>query len=385
MSKTKFAILSISILTILLNGAIGQLFSILSDQLPGATPEALKLTLSISSIFCVISSLLTGYLDRYLPKKTLLAAGLILFAVGGMGGGLVNSMNALLVTRAVIGIGAGICLPLATAFIADFYEGEEVKETIGYSLFVASFSNMVFPLIGTWLAELNWRLGFLIYGISLPILVLTMFWIPNVSIKKKSTSHRKQLFYFSTPVFWAAFLYFFSMVIFVSLPNNVSVFIQQESLGRPSIAAWINALSVVVSMFFSLKFATIYRRIEMWILPIGLVSLGLGFVLISRFPQLWAVTLGHVLILGLLGLLHPLFPYMATRDTPRESSTSALAMVSSGFRMGTFVSPFFFMAANTLTGITTIRGEFMLSGLIFGAAALIAVIVFARKKRAVSV
>jgi len=384
MTKTKIAILSISILTILLNGAIGQIYSILSDQIPGATSEALKLTLSISSIFCVIFSLLTGYLDRYLPKKTLLAAGLILFAVGGMGGGLVNSMNGLLITRAVIGIGAGICLPLATAFIADFYEGEEVKETIGYSLFVASISNMVFPLIGTWLAELNWRLGFLIYGISLPILVLTMLWIPNVSKKEKSTSKRKQLFYFSAPVFWAAFLYFFSMVLFVSLPNNISIFIQQESLGRPSTAAWINALSAFVSMFFSLKFAAIYRRIKMWILPIGFASLGLGFVLISLIPRLWAVTLGNILILGLLGLLHPLFPFMATRDTPRESSTSALALVSSGFRIGTFVSPFFFIVANPLAGVTTIRSEFMLSGLIFGAAALLAVIIFARKKRAVS-
>ena len=46
MTKTKIAILSISILTILLNGAIGQIYSILSEQLPGATPEALKFTLS---------------------------------------------------------------------------------------------------------------------------------------------------------------------------------------------------------------------------------------------------------------------------------------------------------------------------------------------------
>ena len=203
--------------------------------------------------------------------------------------------------------------------------------------------------------------------------------------RKIHPPHRKQLFYFSAPVIWAAFLYFFSMVIFVSLPNNISVFIKQESLGRPSIAGWINALSVLVSMFFSLKFAAIYRRIEMWILPIGFASLGLGFVLISLFPRLWAVTLGNIFILGLLGLLHPLFPFMATRDTPRELSTSALALVSSGFRMGTFVSPFFFLAVNPLAGITTIRGEFMLSGVIFGAAALIAVIIFAQKKRAVSV
>ena len=238
MKKTKIAILSISVLTILLNGAIGSIYSILADQLPGATPETLKYAMSISSIFCVIFSLLTGYLEQYFPKKTLLSAGLILFAVGGLGGGLANSLNGLLATRAVIGMGAGICLPLATAFIADFYEGEELKETIGYSLFVASFSNMIFPLVGTWLAEINWRLGFTIYGISIPVLFLTWFCIPNQPRKKKSPAAGKKLFYVSGLILWAAFLYFFSMVLFVSLPTISAFLSSRRTWANPPRRPW---------------------------------------------------------------------------------------------------------------------------------------------------
>ena len=382
MNKTKIAILSISVLTILLNGAIGSIYSILADQLPGATPETLKYAMSISSIFCVIFSLLTGYLDQYFPKKILLFAGLVLFAAGGLGGGLVNSLNGLLATRAVIGMGAGICLPLATAFIADFYEGEELIETIGFSLFVASFSNMIFPLVGTWLAEINWRLGFTIYGVAIPVLFLTWFGIPDEAKKKNPPSAGKKLFYVSGPILWAAFLYFFSMVLFVSLPNNISIYIQQENLGKPSTAAWVNAISVVVSMFLSLKFADILRRIDLWMLPLGLLSCGAGFVVMSIFPELWAVTLGHILVFGALGLMHPLFPYMATKDTPKESSTGALALVSSGFRMGTFVSPFFFLTANSLAGVRTISGEFKLAGLVFAAASAVSAIFFMRQKAA---
>ena len=380
MTKTKVAILSISLLTILTNGAIGPIFSILADQLSGATPGALKFTLSISSIFCVIFSLLTGYLDQFLPKKTLLSVGLVLFAAGGVGGGLVNSMNGLLATRAVIGIGAGICLPLATAFIADFYEGEELKKTIGYALFTANLSNMIFPLVGTWLAAVNWRLGFIIYGIALPILLLTWLYIPAQPKRKKEPNIKKKLIYVSRPVMWAAFLYFFAMVLFVSLPNNISIYFQEEKLGIPSTVAWINAISVLISMFISLKFADIYRVTNMWMLTIGLLFCGAGFAVMSIRTGVWAVILGNCLIFSALGLLHPLFPYMATRDTPRENSTGALAVVSSGFRMGTFVSPFFFIAANLLVGISTIRGEFMLAALFFGAATLISAVIFSRQK-----
>ena len=352
MTKTKIAILSISLLSILMIAGISSILSVLVDAIPDATTTSLKVAISISAITCVIFSLLTGYLDQFFTKKTLLFTGLILYAVGGVGGGLINSMAGLMVTRAVLGIGAGICLPLATAFIADFYEGEERKETIGYSIFSANLAIMLLPLVGAWLASFNWRFGFSIYGISLVVLVLAWLYIPDRPVNKASGESKRKLFYFSKPVVIAAFLYFICMVLFMSLPSNLSVLIKQEALGTPSTAAWVNAIATLVSMFLSLSFARIYRLTDKWMLPLGLLTLGLGFAVMGIFSSLWPIILGHSLISGALGLLHPLFPFMATQSTPREHSTSAMSLVTAGFRSGTFASPFFF-----LLGESHIRSE----------------------------
>lgn len=379
MNKTKTAVLSISLLNILMNAGIVPVLSILAAALPDAAPAALKFTLSISSIFCVVFSLLTGYLDRYIPRKVLLSIGLIFYAAGGAGGGLVNSITGLLFTRALIGIGGGICIPLSTAYIADLYDGEERRKTIGDSLFAANLGAMALPLIGTWLAQVNWRLGFLIYLVALLALVLAWLYIPDLPITKATSQPKKKLFYFSDSVLWAAFLYFFVMVLFVALPSNFSLFVQEENLGTPSTAAWLTTFSTLSAMLISPLFSRIYRVISKWMLTIGLFLCGIGFAILSALPGLWASLAGNILIGGGLGMLHPLFPYMAMQTTLRENSTSALALVSSGFRLGTFVSPMFFLLANSLTGILTIRFEFMVSAVVFAASVVISAIIFSRK------
>jgi len=380
LTKTKAAILSISLLNILMNAGIMPIFSILAEKLPNATPTLLKFTLSISSIFCVFFSLLTGFLDRFIPKKILLSIGLIFYTAGGMGGGLVNSMAGLLATRAIMGIGGGICIPIGIALIVDFYEGEERKETIGYSLFVANFSAMLLPLIGTRLAEINWRLGFIIYVIGLFILVYTWFVIPDQPRVQKESHQSQPFLNFNGTVLWASFFYFFVMVLFVSLPSNFSIFIKEEALGTPATAAWISSLQTLIAMFVSLGFARIYRLAKEQMLTLGLMFCGSGFAIMSLIPGLWPTIIGNCLIGGSLGMLHPLFPYMAAQAVPREQSTTALGFVTAGFRMGTFVSPFFFLFANPLTGVVNIRGEFLLSAIIFGLAMAVSALVFTLRK-----
>ena len=90
-----------------------------------------------------------------------------------MGTVLATSMAGMLAFSALLGVGAGICPPLATAFFADFYRGEERKETIGYSFFAANLAAMILPVIGARFAEINWRYAFSVYGIALVVLVFT--------------------------------------------------------------------------------------------------------------------------------------------------------------------------------------------------------------------
>ena len=228
-----------------------------------------------------------------------------------MGTGLATSMADMLAFSVLLGVGAGICPPLATAFIADFYRGEECKETIGYSFFTANLAAMILPVIGTRLAEINWRYAFSVYGIALVVLVFTWFYIPNRSIPENKDIKDKKLFYFSGPVATAAFTYFFVTMPFLSLPSNVSIFLDKEGIGTPSTAALIGSISTIVSMFFSLNFARIYGFSKDWMLTAGLAFCGLGFISMSFFKGLWPVFLGQSLIGASMGMFHPYFPYKA--------------------------------------------------------------------------
>jgi len=374
MKNTKIAILSTSLLNILINAGIVPVMSILAAEIPDAVPVALKFTLSISSIFFVTFGLAVGFLDRYVSRKRLLLLGLLLYAAGGMGGGFVNSMSGLLISRAVLGMGGGICIPLANAYIADLFEGEERQKMVGQSLFAANLGAMALPLVGTWLAQINWRLGFLIYIVAL--IAFCLSWVNLPDIKPDIQQNRKkEMFYFSRPVVRAAFLYFFVMVLFAALPSNFSLFVAQENLGTASFAAWHSTFSTLSAMLISPFFSQIYKALKMWMIPVGFLICGAGFAALAFFHGMWASFTGNVLIGASLGLLHPLFPYMAMQGTPREQSSSAQALVTSGFRMGVFVSPFFFLAANQLGHFESIRSEFLLSFVVLALGAIASVVV----------
>jgi len=364
-SRTKLikpAILSISLLNIMMNAGLVPVMSAISNEFADASPTLLKFNLSIAAIFSIIFSLLTGYLDRFLPKKKILFVGLLMYAAGGMGTGLARSIGEMLAFRALLGAGAGTCLPLATGFIAEFYEGEERKQAIGFAFFTANLAAVVLPLVGGILAEKNWRYAFVVYGIALVVLIFTMLFIPNRE-KEKVTGEFK-LFYISRTVIFATLGYMFVTMLFLSLPSNISVFLEEEQYGTVSTVAYINSTSTFITMFVNLNFRRIYSAIKDKVFPLGLLFCGLGFATLSLSQNLATVLIGKVMIGTTMGMLHPFWSYKVTQTTPREHATSALSLVNSGFRMGTFVSPVFFLLADGVLGIQTIRGEFLLVSVI---------------------
>ena len=92
MKLTRAAILSISTLTILMNAAVVPLLSSISAAFPQADPTLIKMSLSLPALFSILFSLLTGLLARFVPKKLLLAGGLLLYSLGGIGGGFTTTI-----------------------------------------------------------------------------------------------------------------------------------------------------------------------------------------------------------------------------------------------------------------------------------------------------
>lgn len=104
-----------------------------------------------------------GKLADTFGRKPVLMFGIAVFAAGSLLCGLATSMTALIVFRAVQGIGAGAILPMTMTVAGDIYTLAERAKAQGYLASVWAMSAVAGPLLGGLFADyVGWRWIFLI-------------------------------------------------------------------------------------------------------------------------------------------------------------------------------------------------------------------------------
>jgi len=372
MSNSKLqkpAILSVSLLIILMNAAIVPLLSQIRSAFPDASPLELQMVLSLPAFTSIIFSLLTGFAARWIPKKWLLAVGLLGYSVFGIFTGNAGSMSGLLILRALFGASTGIISPLASDLIADFYQGTERTAMIGYSNSTANIAGILFPLLASQLAMIHWRYAFFTYSIGLLVLVLALAFIPrparvNLAIRVK----RSVVFPWS--VSRQAVIMLLFMILFYALPTNLSMYVETENIGSPSAAALAVSASTFSATIFSLWFSSLYHRFRDWLLPFSLAVLGLSFITLGILPDMTVLLVSELAAGIALGLIFPFLTTKVMEHSPAESTTTGLALLSSMMGLGMFISPFFFTLINSLLNVSLIRTQFWLTAQFLGFGAL---------------
>ena len=189
----KISILSISLLTVMASAAISPALAKIRQAFPGTDITLIKLVLTLPSLLIIPFSLLGGWLASRMQKKTILLVGLVIYFLGGVGGGFAKSITQLLVIRGIFGIGVGLIIPLSISLIADFYEKQERAKMMGLSGSVSHFGGVVFLLLSGWLACMSWRYAFGVYGLSALIMVTVFFWLPEPPVKQAAGSAKVAL------------------------------------------------------------------------------------------------------------------------------------------------------------------------------------------------
>ena len=114
-----------------------------------------------------------GRLSDMFGRRPILVAGICLFLVGSVLCGMAWSMPALIVARAVQGLGAGAIQPAAMTIVGDIYSIAERAKVQGYLASVWGMSSVVGPLLGGLVTEyVSWRW---IFFVNLPIGALAMW------------------------------------------------------------------------------------------------------------------------------------------------------------------------------------------------------------------
>ncbi|MHA8110952.1 MDR family MFS transporter [Lactobacillaceae bacterium Melli_B4] len=151
--------------------------TIVSTAMPtiGGELHGISLTNWVISIYLLTSAIaipIYGKISDLIGRKRVLIGGLVVFTLGSLLSGLANSIQMLIIWRAIQGIGAGVILPLAYTIIADIYPFSKRSKVIGLNSAGWGISAVIAPLMGGFIIDnLSWRY---IFWSNVPISLLIM-------------------------------------------------------------------------------------------------------------------------------------------------------------------------------------------------------------------
>ncbi len=143
-----------------------------------------------------------GKLSDLYGRRRLLLAGLLIFILGSVACALAPSMIALIIARAVQGLGGGALITLPNAVIGDVVSPRERGRYKGYFASVFALSSVAGPILGGFFAgRLSWTL---IFWINLPLGLLAIHVSDRALSRLRVASRPHQIDYLGSILFAAA-------------------------------------------------------------------------------------------------------------------------------------------------------------------------------------
>lgn len=348
---TLIGIWSVSALTSLPGLAVSPILGELSTIFPHATELDIQMLTSLPSLLIIPFVLLAGKLAEKRDFIRLLRVGLWLFAASGVLYLFSSRMWQLMAVSALLGIGAGLIIPLSTGLISRYFTGEYRVRQFGYSSAITNMTLVVATAVTGYLAEVHWRLPFAVYLLPLISLVLSAYLkkdAASVTIKQAAVIIPPIQ---STPVISGKYgihirhlvqlMLFYGLVTYVVLVVTFNLPFLMEahhfSSGNSGLMISLFFLAIMAPGFMLDSLVKLLgNKTKLY----SLLAIAIGLLLIWISPTEWLIVPGCILVGLGYGIIQPLI-YDKTVDTAiPQKTTLALAFVMVMNYLAILLSPF---------------------------------------------
>lgn len=336
--------------------AAGSLTSMAGGVIAPVLPELVQqlhldpvLAGSLVSMHCLTIALFSPPLgilaDRIGPLRVLVPS-LILYALFGMAGGLIQEFGPLLVTRGLLGAASGGIAAASLGLLGNLYEGQRRSQVISYTASILAVTGIVFPLLGGLVGAIHWQLAFVLYGLGLPLALLAAIflrekqWVPaNPGMIKhrhklgKVLGHRYVLRLLLTLGLVSATMY----AVIIYLPLYLKATIGAGAVLNGIVLASQAAGAAGISAFGARRLARSLGVARTLAVSFGLMAMALATI--PLLHQLSGILLAAVLFGMGFGIVLPNLYTSLANLAPLELQSSMLAAGIGASFLGQFLSP----------------------------------------------
>lgn len=257
-----------------------------------------RFIITVPSLFMAILAPFAGYVIDTFGRRKLLIGGILLYAAAGVGGGMFDSITAILISRAFLGISTAAIMTTVGTLVGDYFSGAPRNRFMGYRNASNNFGGVIYLVLGGFVATLDWRAPFFIYLVALAILPMVLKFIAeppqDVSLGGNAGGGRV------TPIpwleiGWVYFAAFIFGVTFYMIPTQVPFYLGELGFADPA----LSGVGVAASTLATAITALFYGRIRQHVGIETMLIFGFGLSAVGFF----AMGLANALPLLFLGLL----------------------------------------------------------------------------------
>ena len=295
-----------------------------------------------------------GWLTDRFGRRNLMLGAMLLYGLAGLAPFAVQSYQAVLAGRIMLGIAEAFILTIGNALLADYFAKEEQHKWLMVQGVVGPFLGTLMLTSSGRLAAQGWQWPFALYGLAFPILLLGVFYLWEPERRAPEIS-KAEVIATGAPFPWTtvavicsvtlgmATIYFVQVLQFSLVLSEIGVS-DQARIGRISGLA---SLGVPVG---ALIFKLIAKRPMPFQMTLVLLLMGIGLLGIglSRDYRLTAALAVFQQLAA--GMTIPTLVAWALSQFPAEHRGRGMGMWAASFFVGQFASPLAVSLLRKVTG-----------------------------------
>ncbi|WP_288394869.1 MFS transporter [uncultured Vagococcus sp.] len=361
----KASLLSIS-LVLVAGPVISSLIPLMQASFPDQSISSIELIATIPNFGILIFVLLSNIFVKFLGKKNTVLLGLLIALIAGVIPVFIENYTVILVSRFMFGAGIGLFNALAVSLITELYSGDEQASLMGLQGAMGSIGSTVMTLLVGYFTKFGWQNSFLVYAITvLPLILFTLFvTLPSKNLEADSTNQgkkTKESINAATIGLMVFALLVYSLFFVVML--KTATLLVETGIGKPETAASILGSITIVGIVVGVFYGTIFKFIKQLVLPLGLLGMGLGFLIIMASNSVVMITVGAIIAGISFSLAAPFMFMLVGQLAPKNSANLATGVLLVGINLGVFLSPTINSSLSKLFGMTTASESFLISGI----------------------
>ena len=371
------AIWSVSAVVSLPGLAISPILGDLTKIFPKASELEIQMLTSLPSLLIIPFVLIAGHLSVGKDKIKILTAGVAIFFICGVACLFADSIMWLIIISCVLGIGAGMIVPLSTGLVVDYFTGDYRVRQLGISSAINNLTLVIATVVTGYLATKHWHLPFLVYLLPGITLLLTPLLHRQKSAPEPKESDQLKNTKINLRRLLGLTLLYFLITFAVLVVSFYAGFLVEEYKMSSSFSGWLISLfflAIVVPGFFINHIIGVLKG---WSNIASLAMMAIGLLLFGLGKSTGAMVIGSLLAGFGYGIMQPIIYDKAAIIAPPHLATLALSYVMAANYLAIVVCPFIIEGFRDIFHTKSELFPFILNGVIL--AIMFAVALFARR------